>query len=227
MTRYHWRFASLAAMILRAKNCQSGVAMVELAYSLPLFMILGLTGTELSHLAVTNMQISQVTSSIADNLSRAKQTVALTLPQFREHDIRDAFIGSDLQANKLQLFQNGRVIISSLQRNTSNGQWIKWQRCRGARGTVSRYGAEGTGSTGTSFLGMGPATNRITAQPGGAVIFAEVTYTYKPLVAAPLLGPIVLRQEFAYDVRDDRDLTEVHNPIPKAAKRTCDIFTAA
>jgi Flp pilus assembly protein TadG len=216
----------LLRRLLRGDGNKSGVAMIEFAYSLPIFMTLGLTGTELSNLAVTNMQVSQIAMSITDNLSRAKQTVALGLPQFREHDVNDAFLGAGLQAGNLNLFQNGRVIVTSLQQDKATGnQWLAWQRCRGLKTSVSAYGVEGTGATG-GLTGVGPSSSRISAEPDTAIVVTEVVYTYKPLVAASLLGPITIKQESAFYVRDDRDLTKVYNPTPAATVRSCNLYTS-
>jgi Flp pilus assembly protein TadG len=63
------------------------VALIEFAYSMPILMLLGFTGVELANLAIASMRVSQITMTVADNLSRAKQTVPLGLPQLREVDI--------------------------------------------------------------------------------------------------------------------------------------------
>ena len=207
-------------------KCNSGVALTEFAYCLPIFTGLSLVGTEITNLAMVNMRVSQVAMAVADNLSRAKQSVPLGLPQLREHDINDAFIGANLQGEDLGVFVNGRIIISSLQQNASGGQWIAWQRCKGQRVVNSSYGSQGTGATGTSFAGMGTGTRRVTASPGTAIIFVEFTYSYRPIVAGSILGPITLREETAFFVRDDRDLTQVYNPTPAATPSLCTSFTA-
>ena len=122
---------------------QRGAVIIEFAYCLPIFMGLGVTGIELSNMAATNMRINQITVTIADNLSRAKQTVPLGLPQLREHDINDAFRGAQIQSDNVNVLQNGRIIVSSLQRNSSSGQWIAWQRCKGLKNIASSYGGRG------------------------------------------------------------------------------------
>jgi Flp pilus assembly protein TadG len=207
-------------------KCQSGLALIEFAYCLPVFTGIGLTGVEIANLAITNMKVSQIAMSVADNISRAKQSVPLGLPQLREHDINDAFIGANLQGDDLTVFRNGRMIVSSLQQNASGGQWIAWQRCKGTLPVTSSYGVENTGQTGNSFPGMGSASRRVVAEPGTAIIFVEFTYTYKSLVASTILGPITLREETAFFVRDDRDLSQVYNPSPSVTRSACNVFTA-
>jgi Flp pilus assembly protein TadG len=213
---------------------QSGVTIIEFAYCLPIFMGLCLTGIELGNMASVNMKISQLTMTVADNLSRAKQSVPLGLPQFREHDVNDAFVGAKEQGGALDVLKNGRIIVSSLQRNASNGQWIAWQRCKGLKNVVSAYGVEGTGKTGTAFLGMGTgaAADKVTAPAGAAIIFVEVEYTYQPLVSGSLLGPKTMKKEAAFYVRDDRDISGgtdsngVYNPSPTVTASKCNLFSA-
>jgi hypothetical protein len=213
---------------------QRGAVIIEFAYCLPIFMGLCLTGIELGNMASVNMKVSQLTMTVADNLSRAKQSVPLGLPQFREHDVNDAFVGAQEQGGALDVLKNGRIIVSSLQRNASNGQWIAWQRCKGLKNVVSAYGVEGTGKTGTAFLGMGTGAtaDKVTAPAGAAIIFVELEYTYQPLVSGSLLGPKTMKKEAAFYVRDDRDLVGggalngVHNPSPSVTPATCNLFTA-
>jgi Flp pilus assembly protein TadG len=207
-------------------KCQSGIALTEFAFCLPIFTGLGLVGTEVANLAMVNMKVSQVAMAVADNLSRAKQSVPLGLPQLREHDINDAFIGANLQGEDLAVLRNGRLVVSSLQQNAAGGQWIAWQRCKGQRVINSSYGAEGTGATGTGFAGMGTGSRRVTASPGTAIIFVEFTYSYQPIVAGTIFGPITIREETAFFVRDDRDLTQVYNPEPVAAQSLCNVYTS-
>ncbi len=215
---------------------ESGVVLIEFAYSLPIFMGLCLTGLELAHFTAAKMRVSQITMTVADNLSRAKQAVPLGLPQLREHDINDAFVGAGLQGGSTKILTNGRIIVSSLQQNTSGGQWIAWQRCKGNLNVASAYGTEDTGKTGTAFKGMGPGpdADKVTVPAGQAIIFAEVSYTYQSLVAGSLLGPRTIKKEAAFYVRDDRDLTGnppptgksngMYNPSPTVTASTCNMF---
>ncbi len=216
-------------MILRRlRDDIGGAVIIEFAYCMPIFMGLGVTGIELSNMATANMKVSQITMTVADNLSRAKQDVALSLPQFREQDVLDAFKGAQLQSGTMNVLNNGRIIVSSLQQNASGGQWIAWQRCKGVSNVVSSYGVQDTGKTGTAFAGMGAGTaaQKVTAPAGSAIIFVEVTYTYQPIVSNALLGAKTMRKEAAFYVRDDRDLTKVWNPSPSVTPATCDLFNA-
>jgi hypothetical protein len=189
-------------------------------------LTMGISGIELTNLQMANTRVSQMAMTVADNMSRAKYAVGLALPQLREHDINDAFIGVKLQTDNMKLLDNGRIIVSSLQQNASGGQWINWQRCKGKLAVASAYGVQDTGITGTGFAGMGPSTARITAEPGSAIIFAEVSYRYQPLFAGGFLPTITVKDEAALYVRDDRDLGKPTNPSPSVTASTCNLFTS-
>jgi Flp pilus assembly protein TadG len=209
----------------RLRGDDSGVALIEFAFAMPIFVALGFTGVEVAGLAIANMRVNQIAMTVADNLSRAKQSVPLGLPQLREVDINDALLGARIQGGEsLEILERGRIVVSSLQRNGSGLQTITWQRCKGKLNVASIYGAQGTTqpATGNSgFQGMGAGSSRVQAEPNSAIIFAEVSYDYQPIFGDWVLGKIRLRREAAFYVRDDRDLTQIYNPSPTATASTC------
>lgn len=205
---------------------QDAVMLIEFAYSLPVLMLLAFGSVELANLAITNMRVSQIAMTVADNLSRAKQSVPLGLPQLREVDINDALLGARIQGGSgLRILETGRIVVSSLQQDASGKQRIFWQRCKGLlNGYNSAYGVEGaTEGTTPGFTGMGAGTP-VQAAAGSAIIFTEVTYNYVPLVGAWALGTFRIRREAAFYVRDDRDLTQVYNPNPAATPSACNVY---
>ena len=203
------RLAPLFRHAARFWKDASGVALIEFAYSLPFLMILGLGGFELANYTVTHMRVSQIALSLADNSSRFKEEYVGNAPVIREYDVDQAFKAVESQASGLDFEGNGRVILSSLETNSSGGQWIHWQRCFGDAPYSSSYGVEGEGKTGTSFAGMGPSSKRLRAETGYAIMFAEVYYDYKPLAFDLFIPDIPIHKVAAMYVRDDRDLTEI------------------
>lgn len=202
------------------KNC-SGVALIEFAYSLPFLTVVGMAGTELTNYAWVKLQVSQIALNIADHASRIGENGVLQDIKIYESDINDVFTGADLEAGSLDLAANGRVILSSLTRNDDGGQWIQWQRCSGALDHDSSYGEEDDGATGTSFPGMGVAGKEITAAEDTAVMFVEVAYTYQPLFTQKWVpGPTQMVEYAAFNVRDDRDLTQIF-PVSGVTASTC------
>lgn len=199
----------------------SALAYVEFAYMLPILMSLGLGGIELANLAITHTRISQIALSLADNASRAKQQVTTGLPRMRETDVNQVLTAADLQAGDLELKTNGRLILSSLEKNADGGQWIHWQRCAGSKNYTSSYGVQGDGASGTAKTGMGPTGRQVVADTGFAIMFVEVAYDYQPIIFGSLIGDRQIVKTAAMYVRDDRDLSQLYNPSPAASVATC------
>jgi Flp pilus assembly protein TadG len=219
----------------KLRDDNSGLALAEFGYSLPL--LLGLTGygLEMANLANANMRVSQAANSLADNVSRVGLESALAKTQLRESDINDGLVGVARQSGTMDIGTRGRVIVSSLERNTSGGQWIRWQRCLGTRNYNSSFGNAGDGATGTSFPGMGPATARVTSPDAeSAVIFVEIIYDYKSIFSTIFVNNRQIKFHASYIVRDKRDLaisdragiTGITNPGNVATAYTCDRRTA-
>lgn len=198
----------------RLRRDESGASLIEFALVLPLLMTLGFYGTEVAFMAIANMQVGQIASSVADNASRLGQTDnSAVTPSVTQTDIDSVMTGAMVEGESIGFAANGRIILSSLERNAETGrQYIHWQRCRGALKSASHYGKEGA-----TVTGMGnPA---ITAVSGSAVMFVEVTYTYKPLFGAMFVTTPTFRREAAFLIRDDRNLNA--GVTPSAIDRSC------
>lgn len=209
----------------------SGVAMIEFAFIGPIMLLMGLVGIEMANLAITHMRISQAAMHLADNASRIGDRDQLAAQRIYESDINDLFLGVNIQAGgQVDLLQNGRVIVSSLERNADGGQTIKWQRCMGLKNASSAYGPQGTGATGTGFAGMGRSGQELRAEANQAVMFVEVYYDYQPLLdnafTEPYITPPEIRASAAFTVRGTRDLTGVFQRSPAASVASCNQFTA-
>ncbi len=212
----------LPAMIKRLLRDRSGVAMIEFAYTAPVLAILMIGGVELTNFAITHMRVSQVAVSLADNASRAKQSVVSGVPRIREADVNEVFAAAQLQSGGLDIQDNGRMILSSVEVNADGGQWIHWQRCSGDADHDSSFGRQGDGASGTGLTGIGPAGRQVVAEPGFAIMFVEVAYNYQPLLFSDFLDGSQIRKTAAMYVRDNRDLSAIFNPTPAAPVSRCD-----
>lgn len=218
----------------RLARSRSGTAMTEFALAMPLLLTAGMWGVETAHLAVTTMRVSQLAMHIADNSSRIGDTSALQDLKIFESDINDVLNGANVQSGSVELFEHGRVVISSLETlpEDTSRQYIHWQRCKGKMKRNSAYGSEGTGKDG-SLAGMGPKGEQVAAPPGDAVMFVEVFYEYQPLISNMFTGSMGERQihtSAAFTVRDDRDLSQIYqrdtsDPDPVASCTVYDGFT--
>jgi len=174
---------------------ESGVAMIEFAYSMPVLMAMLCVGTELTNYATTVMRVNQITLQVADNGARIGAGSPLAQKTITERDINDLLTGANLQSGTLNIFgthtsinkfgdtgKNGRIIVSSLEPvampNTTNKYKINWQRCGGQMTThASSYGLQGD----TNLDGMGPTGRQVIANDASGTIFVEVAYFYQPL----------------------------------------------
>ena len=202
-----------AARIRRLARAQSGVAAIEFAVTLPILLTLGMFGTEIAYLATVNTEISQLALSVADNASRLGQTDNSSVtPTVTESDINSVMTGAMRQGAGISFQTKGRVILTSLEKDAFTAkQWIHWQRCRGNLTSVtSSYGSAATGAnglTGPVITGMGASGHQITASTGSAVMFVEVSYRYTGLFDDLFLPNRTIKQEAAFIIRDDRNLT--------------------
>ncbi len=223
------RLARIRRFAAHLRRDTSGLALIEFAFAAPIMVTLGTYGLEAANLALVNMRISQITENLADTASRIGLESSLAEKQIRESDIDDAFTAVRLQGGtQYNVTTGGRFILSSLEQNSSGGQWIHWQRCIGTGNFTSSYGTQGTGSTGTSFAGMGPSGSVIKAPAQNAVMFVEAYYVYKPLVSSRLFGTPTIHTTSAFLVRDVRNLSDPNDPVSDGGtSMTCNKFTAS
>ena len=218
-------------MLRRVISNQSGTVLIEFAFAVPVFMGLGMYGSETSMVAITNTKVSQAALNLADNTSRLGQVDSgVITPTITESDIVNSLIGTKIQSKGLDLFENGRVIISSLESMPAGQQFIRWRRCKGMRNVQSKYDDDinDDNITDTTFIGMGAVGAEAKAVPNSAVMYVEVEYQYQPLFGNLFMQNVVLRQEAAFNIRDQRNLVNGLfndlNPTSKAA--TCNKLDA-
>ncbi|MGB3165855.1 MAG: hypothetical protein WBA68_03670, partial [Alteraurantiacibacter sp.] len=140
------------SFLLRLRRSETGVAMTEFALVMPFLLGIGMLGLETANRALVQMQVSQLAVQVADNASRIGDTSILQHREIYEGDINDLLYGAHLQSTQaLDLYEHGRVILSSLQvvDGTDDRQYIAWQRCMGKKEHASTYGITGDGETST------------------------------------------------------------------------------
>ena len=199
---------AITRSISRLGNDISGLALLEFAFILPIFLTMCLTGAEMTNYITTKMRVSQLALHLADNAARMGSGPRLAAKQINEGDINDLFIGAQLQSGELDLRSNGRVILSDLRPDDTNtGKFkIGWRRCYGLKTSYIRQYPTASGTA--NLAGIGPAARQVTARPDNPTMFVELFYTYVPLVGRGTLAPTTTFTEIAsMAVRDRRDLT--------------------
>jgi hypothetical protein len=213
----------------RLSRDESGVALIEFAFAVPLLLILGMGGTETANYAIANLRVSQIAMTVADNAGRVRTALD-------ENDVNDIMSGAKAIGSGIDFATNGRVILSGLeQRTTTTGgagpttttnpngyrQFIRWQRCAGALRVTSSYGGptnsggsavtnldnkdnadHGAVEGASTITSMGDSDNPISAATGTAVMFAEVFYTYQPVTPIGLFRGQVIHMNQAFNVRE-------------------------
>lgn len=220
---------NLLRQLRRLLRNTSGVSAVEFALGAPFLLTAGLWGSETANYALVNMRVGQLAVHIADNASRIGDTSSLQNRKIYESDINDVIYGAQVQGGpSIGLYDNGRVIISSLEVRESaasgdDEQYIHWQRCRGAKVAASSFGGEDDALAD----GMGREGSEVIAQPGDAVIFVEINYTYQPLISSLFMGSLDIISTASFTVRDDRDLSQIYqrNPTSPDSEQQCIVFT--
>ncbi|MBO9622798.1 MAG: pilus assembly protein [Sphingomonas sp.] len=198
------RRPKIRRLLRRLASDTSGLALLEFAFSLPILLALSLSGAELTNFVITRMRVSQLALHIADNAARIGSGTQLEAKKITEADINDLLIGAGLQANDLKLFDNGRVIISSIEPDPAHEgkSMIRWQRCKGAKTAwTSSIGAARTDNK----TGFGPAGRQVSAPEDVVVIFVDVRYQYTPLIETSISPATEIHETASMMVRDRRD----------------------
>ncbi len=220
--------SQVKSLVRKLSSDASGAAAIEFALILPIMTAVGMMGTEIGYMAMVNLQISQVSLAVADAGSRLEQTNNNSVaPTVTEADIDSVMVGADKMGDRFNLKENGRVILSSLEKDPATGkQFIHWQRCFGDLKVNSDYGNDSSnnGLNGPALVSMGSGVNKVTSPTTNqAVMFVEVFYDYKGLFGTMFIKKMRFKQEAAYLVRDIRDLraSNVTGVTGGGGKSTC------
>lgn len=190
---------SLASSLRTLRKDQRGVSIIEFGLAMPVLAVLIVMGLDLTNLVIANHRIRAIAAMTADNASRLRT-------QMSEEFIKQLFVGVEKAGEPINFKTQGRVILSSIQNNeqkkaSKKGQWIRWQRCFGDITVNSAVGPEGFGKNDNDL----PNASGLTAQAGSAIMFAEVSYDYKPLFPNGLIKAQRIEHAVAYIVRQRTD----------------------
>ncbi len=188
----------------------TAVSVIEFALVLPLFMTLGMYGVEIAWMNAAAMEVSQIAIALADNASRLGQTDnSGVTPTITGADVASVLTGAQKEGESIALDANGRVILSSLEFHPVTGkQYIHWQQCMGDQKKNSNFGKpDATGSPlSKNASGLALGKSKITAPAGTSVMIAEVWYTHQGLFGTMFIQPIIMHEQAAVIVRDNRNV---------------------
>ncbi|MFM2411358.1 MAG: hypothetical protein RL481_2186 [Pseudomonadota bacterium] len=224
----------------KLRDDSSGLALVEFAVSLPFFMGITVAGFETAYFAFVQMRLNQITINTADGAARMGEGGVLAAKSIDEGQINDVFAGTmregksillggqhqykDPGTGVVNLRGNALIILSSVEPhpgfNPANPKYrIRWQRCIG---TASYFAPEyGKITTSQNIDAIGPAGRQIMPPTGGALMFVESKYYFKPLIVNGFtnLGETAITKTAAMVVRDARDYAGGNEGVyPKAGQ---------
>ena len=189
----------------------SATAIIEFAFMLPILVTVGLFGVEISNYAIVNTKMSQIALIVADTAARVRDSID-------EADVNEVMLAAKLYGGGYNVTTNGRIILSSVERNSKGGMYIRWQRCKGLKTLTSSYGAQGSGYDVATPTAIGPAGNQISAIDGAPIMFVELAYDYQPIFSSKLISNTVIKYTAAYTVRQrvDQVLKRASTSTPQA-----------
>lgn len=184
---------------------------MELAVVAPFIMFVGLGAFEVANMATARMKVSQIALSLADNAARLGQTDNSGItPTISEADLDSVIDGALRAGSAIDLQQNGRIIISSVEfSEASNRQYIHWQRCRGSLARASSYGNDSNrnGLNSGPLPPLGNGAQKFQVAIGESLMFVEVYYRYDGLMGELFAGDdSIVGEQAGLLVRDDRNL---------------------
>ena len=224
----------------------SGLALVEFSLSLPFFMGLSVGGFETAYYSYVQMRLNQITINTADAAARMGDGAIQDDKTIDEQQINDVFAGTiregesillggeheyiDPGTGDVDLRGNALIILSSVEPhpgfNPSIPKYrIRWQRCVGQADFFTPQYGKITNSQNVD--GVGPAGRQVSPPDGGAIMFVETQYYFKPLIINGFtqLGEKAITKTAAMVVRDTRDYLGGNEGVyPKAGSTasTCD-----
>lgn len=144
----------------------TGTSVVELAFALPVLLILILSGVEITRYVLLNQKIERTAMTVADLVSQAEILSAAALD--------DLFTAGEFVMEPFDVQVSGRIVVSSLEGGTG-GAKVDWQDSTGGGGGGSMFGTSG----GAAALPSG-----FSIDDGETVIAAEVFFDYTPMFDA-------------------------------------------
>ncbi|MGH6883895.1 TadE/TadG family type IV pilus assembly protein [Hypericibacter sp.] len=183
----------LLPLIYRFVRDRRGTVLMELAFGLPILVMILLGCFEAARFVLLDQKLARVAATTADLVAQSEG--------ISEAQITDLFSAADDSALPFDLAGTGRVIISSVAKPTAADPTVAWQRI--SSGTVAVTSALGTAGQ----IAALPAG--LTLRQGDNVIVAEVFYNYVPV----FLGATKITSASLYQVSYNRpriiNLTQV------------------
>ncbi|MEO0499253.1 MAG: TadE family protein [Pseudomonadota bacterium] len=202
------------------KSDESGIAFMEFALMMPVFLSFILVAIEFGNYMVAAQKIDKLAFISADMVARA------TLPP-DEGQMADTLQSIHSASLPFELRRDGRVIITGLlgieNDNKELANRLVWQRCEGRMANIaSQFGKE-DGQEAKDREGVTLPQNIVLPQ-GQMVIVAEVAYDYQPIISEPIFDTVGVNREFrsVSVLRTRGKGYDALTPNPEVEAKICD-----
>lgn len=156
----------LASLLRRFRRDQRGTLIAEFAASMPMLLLLVMSGTEISRYVICYQKLGRVTTSIADLVSQEEDMTTAKL--------NDIFTAVAPIVSPFTFASDGKMIVSSITLAADGTtKTVSWQRAgAGTLAATSKIGAQGGAATLPS--GMVIRTNE-------TIIVSESFFKFEPM----------------------------------------------
>ena len=184
MKRLFRRTARTSGALLRERR---GSVLIEVAFSMPILILLFSGGFEISRYALLQMKVSRTAVTVADLVSQNPESIS----EAEVNGFLEAIphIGKPFAMDDT----NTEVIITAVRADSTNTPKVCWQMSEmAALGQTSAIGAHDATAT---------VPNNISMVAGDTAIIAEVFYSYTPTVFEGFVDPHILYNVAIYRPR--------------------------
>lgn len=162
-----------------------GLAFIEFAYVLPIFLGFGMVGLEFTNVVLARQKTERIASTAAD-------VIASNQVQPNERQIGDVFAAVPQIAKPFEFGGDGNVVLTAVVGVFDSGanevqNKVAWQRCMRPNSHASRVGTQWTS---TNDIADGPEaqlSNSLQLGQNQMVIVAEVFYPYRAMISQGLV----------------------------------------
>lgn len=167
----------MVSRLRRLRRDERGNFAVELAFSMPVMIVLLLVGIEFTRFMLINQKVERTAATIADLVSQSEG--------MSEAEMANLFMATEYVMEPFDLTGAGTVIVSSISAKNGGPARINWQRFYGGGSNGSMFGSEGD---------IADLPDGFVVRDGEALIACETYYVYEPTIIQDVLKPETIQR---------------------------------
>lgn len=183
------RTPGLRGLLRRIRADVSGLALIEFAYTLPIFVSFGIVGMEFTNVVLAYQKSERVASVLADQV--ASNQIAPN-----ERQMGDMFDAVALIAKPFEFNPQGNVILTAVigiydEDDDEVQNKIAWQRCSTKDSFESNIGTEWTATNDIADGEEVTLPNNVELGQNQMVIVSEVYFPYSEMISEKLVASVL------------------------------------